>query len=233
MVQAFDKAGNYTAAVGEFEILPIQPPSITEYPPKLPSEELLVVRGSTYPNSQIIIYIQKEKDEPKSFIVQSNQDGKFTFTADKKLNDGVYEVWAEVINARGAKSLPGEKITIAVVKPVIIRIGIWAISLLVIIIPLIALVALLLFVVWYGWHKFSKIRKRLKKEVREVETALHKAFDSLKDNILEQVKVLEKARTKRQLTEEEEKIAKQLKKHFDDAEKLIRKEVEDIEKEIK
>ena len=77
------------------------------------------------------------------------------------------------------------------------------------------------------------MRKRVRKEVREAETVLHKAFDLLKENIREQIKILEKARSKRQLTEEEEKIIKQLKKNLDDAEKVVRKEIEDIEKEIK
>ena len=212
LVQAYDKAGNYATAVGEFEILPIKPPSITEYSKELQSGEPLIIRGSTYSNSQVNLWLQREKDEPKSFIVQSNQDGKFTFTADEKLNDGVYKIWAEVIDARGAKSLPGEKMTIAVVKPAIIRIGTWATSLLVIIVPLIALILTLLFVVWYGWHKFTLFRKRLQKEIHEAESALHKSFDLLKENIREQVKMLEKTKTKRQLTEEEEKIVKQLKK---------------------
>ena len=215
LVQAYDKAGNYATAVGEFEILPIKPPSITEYSKELQSGEPLIIRGSTYSNSQVNLWLQREKDEPKSFIVQSNQDGKFTFTADEKLNDGVYKIWAEVIDARGAKSLPGEKMTIAVVKPAIIRIGTWATSLLVIIVPLIALILTLLFVVWYGWHKFTLFRKRLQKEIHEAESALHKSFDLLKENIREQVKMLEKTKTKRQLTEEEEKIVKQLKKDLE------------------
>ena len=86
----------------------------------------------------------------------------------------------------------GEKMTIAVVKPAIIRIGTWATSLFVIIVPLIALILTLLFVVWYGWHKFTLFRKRLQKEIHEAESALHKSFDLLKENIREQVKMLEK-----------------------------------------
>lgn len=233
LVQAFDKAGNYATTVEEFEILPIRPPSITEYPKEAQSGELVTVRGSTYSNSQVNIWLQREKDEPKKFTIQSNQDGKFTFTADEKLNDGVYKAWAEVIDARGAKSLPGEKITITVAKPAIVRIGTWATSLLVIIIPLVALILALLFVVWYGWHKFTLFRKRLQKEVREAESALHKSFDLLKENIREQVKMLEKTKTKRQLTEEEEKIVKQLSKNLDDTEKFVEKEIEDIEKTVK
>jgi hypothetical protein len=83
---------------------------------------------------------------------------------------------------------------------------------------------------------FGAFRKKLgkiKKEVREAESALHKAFESLKDDIREQVRILEKTRTKRQLTEEEERVVKQLKKDLDDAEKFVRKEIEDIKKEAK
>ncbi|MEK9182430.1 MAG: hypothetical protein AAB781_02455, partial [Patescibacteria group bacterium] len=232
LVQAFDKAGNYATAVEEFEILPISSPSIIEYPKEIRSEELLVILGSTYSNSQVNIWLQRERGEPKSFIVQSNQDGKFTFTADEKLNEGIYKMWAEVIDRRGAKSLSSEKITIAVVKSAIVRIGTWATSLLVIIVPLTVLILALIFVVWYGWHKFLIFRKRLQKEVREAESALHTSFDLLKENIREQVKMLEKTKTKRQLTEEEEKIVKQLRKNLDDTEKFVRKEIEDIEREV-
>ena len=45
--------------------------------------------------------------------------------------------------------------------------------------------------------------------------------------------MLEKTKTKRQLTEEEEKIINRLKKDLDDTEKFVRKEIEDIEKEVK
>ena len=99
--------------------------------------------------------------------------------------------------------------------------------------PIVSLVILLLFIAWYGLYKFSRFRKKIKKEVREAESALHKAFDLLKEDIRKQVKMLEKTSTKRELTEEEDKILKQFKGHLDDAEKFIRKEIEDIEKEVK
>ena len=73
----------------------------------------------------------------------------------------------------------------------------------------------------------------MKKEVREAEKVLHHAFDLLKEAIREQIKMLEKTKTKRQLTEEEERIIERLKKDLDDAEKSVRKEIEDIEKEVK
>lgn len=217
-VKAFDKAGNWTVATEEFTIKPLPEPIFTDYPKELESGYELTVKGeSKYSNSQIIIWLQKENEEPRSFTIQSDGAGKFVFVSDKGLRDGIYKVWLEVVDGRGARSLPTEKITITVTKPAVFRIGTWAVSLLVIIIPLIALVTFvvfLLFLIWYIWYKFSLMRKRLRKEVREAENALHQAFDLLKEDIQEQIKMLEKTRTKRQLTKEEEKIIKQLKKRF-------------------
>lgn len=67
----------------------------------------------------------------------------------------------------------------------------------------------------------------------EAESALHKAFNLLKDDIRKQIKMLEKISAKRQLTEEEGKVIKQLKKGLDNAEKFVRKEIKDIEKSEK
>ncbi len=62
---------------------------------------------------------------------------------------------------------------------------------------------------------------------------MHKSFDILREDIRENLKDLEKARSKRGLTEEEERIATQLRKNLDDAERYLRKEIEDIEREVK
>ncbi|MBU2544615.1 hypothetical protein KJ618_04070 [Patescibacteria group bacterium] len=230
LIQAFDKADNYTTAAEEFEILSIKPPSITEYPKELQSGEPLIVRGSTYSNSKVTIWLQKENDDPKSFTVESDQDGNFTFTADEKLGDGIYRLWAEVVDARGARSLPSEKITIAVAKPAILRVGSWAVSLLAVIIPLVALIFALLFIVWYGWHKFSSFRKKIRKETKETKEALHQAFKALKEETEEQVAKLD---GKPDLSEREKKICNNLKKALKISEEFIGKEIKDIEKEIK
>lgn len=237
LVKAFDKAGNYTIATDEFIIKPLQKPIFTEYPKELESGDILIVKGeSQYPNSQIVIWLQKEKDEPKSQVVISDKDGKFVFISDDRLKDGVYKIWAEVIDEREAKSEPSVKLPILVSPTKFQKFGSWTISFFAIVIPLVALIVLLMSILWYGWHKFSLLRKRLRKEVREVESALHKAFNLLKEDIQKQIKMLEKTRVKRQLTKEEEKIFKQLKQNLDDTEKFARKEIEDIkniEKEVK
>jgi len=114
----------------------------------------------------------------------------------------------------------------------IITTGIKITNVLAVIIPLVALILMLAAMLWFAWHKLLLLRKRLWKESREAESALHRAFDLLKEDVREQIKMLEGARGKRQLTEEEEKIIKQLQKDLDDAERFIKKEIEDIEREM-
>jgi hypothetical protein len=234
IAKAVDKAGNSLANSTEFTIEALEPPTITDYPRELASGEILRIKGKTkYPNAEINIFLQLEKGEAKSYSVKSDKDGRFIFVAEDRLSSGIYTAWAEVADERGAKSEPSEKVTIAVEQPAFLRIGSWAVGFLSVVVPLIALVLLLVYLAWHWWHKFATMRKRVRKEIREAEHALHKAFDLLKEAIREQIKMLEKTKTKRQLTEEEEKIIKQLRKDLDDAEKFVRKEIEDIEKEVR
>ncbi len=234
IAKAVDKAGNSLADSVEFEIGALEPPVITEYPKQLSSGESLIVEGTTkYPGAQTAVWFEREGEEIKSQTVKNDANGNFTLVVEEKLKDGIYRVWTEAIDERGAKSEPSEKVVIAVEKSALFRIGSWAVSLLAMVVPLVALILLFVYMFWHWWHKFTTLRKRVRGEIREAEHALHKAFDLLKEAIREQIKMLEKAKTRRQLTEEEEKIIKRLKKDLDDAERSVRKEIEDIEKEIK
>jgi hypothetical protein len=69
--------------------------------------------------------------------------------------------------------------------------------------------------------------------VRDVESGLHKAFYILRADISKQIKSLEKVKTKRKLTREEEKIIKRFKNNIDTMESFVDKELKDIKKEIK
>ena len=229
IAKAVDKAGNYLANSVEFTIEPLNPPIFTEYPSKLKSGEAAALEGKTYPEARVVVWTKKGKEEPKSQIVKSAPSGKFAFIPGK-LKDGVYEIWAETIDKRGARSGPSEKISLIVEQPEILKIGSMTVTALTVAVPLVALIALLLGIIWYGWHKFSSFRKRVRKETKEAEQSLSKAFKLLKKDIEEQIKLLEKAGARRRLTEEEKRIAKRLKKNLDSARKLVGKEIKDIKK---
>lgn len=231
IAKAADKAGNVSVNSAEFIIEALKTPVITEYPKELGSGEILVLKGEAYPATQVTIWLQKEKEEAISQTVESNQEGRFIFVSSKRLEDGIYNTWVKVMDNRGAQSEATEKLTFLVQKPLILKVGSWTISFLAVVIPLGAVLVILIFLVWYGWHKFSFLKKKVKKEVRESEEVLHKAFDLLREDLWEQIILLEKTKSERKLTEEEEKIFKQLKKDLNDTENLIRKEIKDIERD--
>lgn len=233
-VKAIDKAGNSIVSSVEFNIDPISAPVITEYSKEVESGENISIKGSTiYPKSEVVIWIEKDKEDAKSYAVKTDKDGVFEFTISDKVENGVYMLWAEVTDPRGARSGASDKVIIKVKTPAIFKFGATAISLLAVVIPLVALIIVLIFIVAYGLHKFAMFRKKLRKEVNEAEFALRKAFGLLKENVKEQIKFLEKVKTKRGLTAEEDKIIAELKTNLDNAEKFVRKEIKDIEREIK
>tara|TARA_Y100000310_G_scaffold336264_1_gene420326 strand:+ start:3315 stop:3515 length:201 start_codon:yes stop_codon:yes gene_type:complete len=65
--------------------------------------------------------------------------------------------------------------------------------------------------------------KKRKKQTREMNQILRKAFDSLDKGVREQIKVLEKAKSKRRLTKEEEEVMRGLRKEVRDAKKSAKK----------
>lgn len=232
VVKAIDKAGNYTAEVKDIVIKGLIPPSINYYKIELSKNEPFIIRGATSPNVEVSIWLVSKNGEPERHPIQSDDNGDFAFIK-SGLPEGVYDFWLTITNKEGAISESTQKYTFSINPTLLQRIGARINNILAIIIPLIALIILLLILLWYGWHKFSMLRRKIKKEVREAGSTLHKAFDLLKEDIRKQIKMLEKAKTKRELTEEEEKIIKRLTKDLNDAEKLVMKEIEDIEKEIK
>ncbi len=227
LAKAVDKAGNFLLASVDFIIQSLEAPIITDYSKDVQSDSVLTVSGTTkYPNSEAEVFLKDEKGIVKKYSSNADKDGNFTIISNDRLRDGLYTAWVQVIDSRGARSLPSEKVTISVNQSALIRIGNWAISFLSVLIPLIVLILLLASLLWYAWRRFFLIGKK----VRDAESALHKAFDLLKEGAREHIKTLNKTSNKRELTNEEEKILKQLGKDLDDAEKILRKEIEDIEK---
>lgn len=234
LIQAFDKAGNYMTATEEFVIKPLQAPIITEYPKQLPSGDSIVVKGTTkYPDAQTTVWFKRENEEAKSQAIKNDGRGNFTLVAETKLKDGIYKVWVETVDNRGAKSAPSEDATVSVEQPAFLKIGSFAVSLLAVIVPLVALAFIFLFLIWHGWNKFQSLRKHIHKEAREASSAVSNSFNLLRDNIQETIKILEKTHVKRELTREEEKILKQFKRDIEDAEEFVKREVEDIGKLVK
>jgi hypothetical protein len=232
IVKAFDKAKNFFTDSLEFNVSAINTPEITDYPEDLTVGQMLFIKGRTYKDAEVTVWFQKDKGESKKQTVKSDKDGGFSTIFEEKTEEGVYSVWAEV-RIRGAKSGPGNKITIGVRQPTFLRIGSWIISFLAVIITLTALILLLLLILWYAWYKYRQFKTKIKEEIEIAGETVHQAFDSLRDNMRKQIELLEKVKLRRDLTKEEHKILLQLKNQLNSAELSIRKEIEHIEKELK
>ena len=77
-------------------------------------------------------------------------------------------------------------------------------------------------------RKIEQKRKRLKRETQEAKDALGVAFEELRKVAKKHLDKLEEAKTKRELTKEEEKMREVLKENLAISEKFIEKEIKDI-----
>lgn len=197
-------------------------PIFTEYPHELVTGDHLILHGLAGANNAVTLWVQKSGSDEESFDFASDTDGRFLFSYDKTVTEGVYRVWAEAKGSLGLASPPSEKISIEVKHPAIDRRLVIGGS----------IILLILFGLTIAWWTHKQSRKRIKKETLEAESSVHKAFGSLRENRA-RLEMFEAARSKRTLTAEEEKIVAWLKKDLDHLEDDVEKEIIDIEKEVK
>ena len=231
VVTAFDKAGN--SAVDSLDVLvaPLAAPSLLDSFSSAQQGDPFIVHGTTYPHTQVTVWFQRNNEEPKSETTMSDARGSFAAVLEKKITEGVYAVWAQALDARGATSENSEKVTVLVRAPAFIRIGSAITNILSVIIPLIALIALLVFMTLFIRHRYALFKAKIRKEALEAEETLHTAIITLRNDIAHNLKLLQSAQSARELTEEERGMAHRLKESLDHAERVIRKEIRDIERE--
>jgi len=97
-------------------------------------------------------------------------------------------------------------------------------SLLGLLLIVLALITLLM----YGRSRFVRLRRGVRKETYDVERVLHRSFDTIKEDITASVGLLERAKNRRHLTEEERAVVSLLKQHLRQTEKLVDRELGDI-----
>jgi hypothetical protein len=224
--KVFDKAGNIAEASVQFTVEGLAIPIITEYPQSPIVGDELVVKGTAIPNHKVTVWVQKGQETPLSRDVTSDLQGRFAFVADDTLELATYQVWATVSDAFGNISEPSEKETIVVKEPPF-DFWAWFTGILILYRCLIVISFLLLILLILLWRYFM-LKRRLTRKVDDAQDALHKVFDLLKQDIQEQVKTLEQAKTERELTIEENRVLEKLKFDLKSAEDYLYKRIEEI-----
>ncbi|MEK7650584.1 MAG: hypothetical protein AAB364_01795 [Patescibacteria group bacterium] len=231
--RAFDRAGNALLSSISVTVLPLLSPTWTDYPTDLLAGQNLVAKGQTYPDTGLLVSVQEGANPAEIASIKSDNLGSFTFVSPEKLPAGNYTITARVLRDDGASSLPSTAIELNVRPPAWWRLGNKAVSALSVAIPFVALFVLLALLLEHSQRALHRLRRKVRAEVHEAEESIGQAFDLLREDLEKQLSLLEKAKTKRDLTREEARILTRVRKNLRTAEKYIKKEIEDIEKEVK
>ena len=220
-ITVFDKAGNLVSKEVPIEVEALAPPEFTDYPETLTSGESFEIKGETYPNAEVTVWIGEDGRAIESHVTVSNEHGVFALEIQKGFSRGKYVFWGAVKDIRGATSEPSEPIAFSVSWPSLGLTDGQATSTLVFL--------ALIIIAWYARSTFILLKRRIHQESDEAKTALHKAFDLLRNEVENHVETLERKQKKKVATKEEEKVLRRFKKNLKEAEKYIAEEMKDID----
>ena len=225
-VLAIDKAGNIRSASAEFTIEGIDMPIITYYPETVGEGDTVKIGGTTYPSSDVSVYIHEGDRLISEENTKSDVAGNFVLVVSKRLDSGVYTFTARVTDERGAKSNETAPLTISVQSEFVTGLVSFVLKYLsAAILALLALGAL----AWGGvhlWFRIPRTIQRMRHEAREAEKVSEKAFKVLREGVANHVARLKKV--KRKLTPEETEFLEQFEQKLEEAEEIITKEIQDI-----
>lgn len=225
LVRAIDAAGNETYSKQKFYINPIETPVIVYYPTEISSSNKFYVSGTSIPNAEIKISIQKEGTLITK-TTKADQDGNWFLINDENLANGSYVAWAQAKNANGLTSENSVKIGFLVSPPIFTRIGDFVVNYFTVFVSLLFLI-LLIILLSIILTRYAK--KKLRKEATEVEIVLEQNIKDLRGEIEEDFKNITKGRTSAAQKKLLEETQATLKLKIDAMEKKIMKEVKDVE----
>lgn len=224
-VIAFDKAGNTASTSVSFVVEPLKKPIITSIPETISKKDALTIQGTSfYPNVYVKVFLGRKGEDTISEQVETDEAGDWALVYNGDLNKGVYDVWAIVVDKRGAQSLDSSKKILTVVSlNIICAYGAW--------IMLILIILLLLAVAYVVYQRkmFIEEKRRIKRETEELKMKMSKIFYALREEVDELIQLADK---KAGLSESERRVKEKLQESLDISEEFINKEVDDVEKEI-
>jgi len=206
-------------------VVVIESPNITCFSQKLNEGEIFTVRGTTYPQAAVGMYLEDPDGNISYTEAQSDAKGNFSLTYDKNLSRRTYNFWLDVTNTQGIKSAPTDKMTLTVVQPNVFKIWGLTMNYLVVLISLLGLIIFMLLIILCIWLRFIFWRRKIKKEIQESEKSLHESFDSLRKEVERQVAKLDSLPG---LSEKEKEICDNLMEILENTEKVLSKEIKNI-----
>lgn len=225
-ITAVDEAGNTRSASENFTIQAIDRPTITSYQDEIESGDIVKIRGTTYPDSDITILFKERDEVIFEEHTRSNSSGDWAVVATKRFSPGPYVFTARVTDGRGAQSDETEPLTIIVKSKFLTDL----INIVLDYLSAIILIGILLAVFIgggvYAWNRTYRVLRKFKRESREAEKILEKSFRILRKDIATHITRLKSL--KRKLTKEEISFLEQFDNELGEAEEAIANEIKDI-----
>ena len=228
-VTAYDKAGNSVTGKANFTVIGLNPPKLNEIK-DISIGQTLQISGTTYPNAQVEIFLKNKNGQSSSQVSQADMNGAFRVLWKDALDIGMYAVTAQSTDSTGAKSTYSPEVTFQVKESTLSTLGQLSIGYFSFIFLILCVLAVLLFTIRWLWHRYRLFHKKLNSKLGHTHTLLHEQFTGLKDAVAEEVAALERVRSKRDLTVEEERFINRFQKMLDRAEEVIEEEVDRVAK---
>jgi len=227
-IRAVDKAGNGVEDSIELEVLPIDSPTIDFYTERvLQKLEVVNVRGSAIPNTEVIITMLDEEDVlVLENTVPVNGLGIWNFTLERTLRKETYSITAKTRDERGAISFSTDPIKIRVTDKPLIVIGNIEFSFRDLVLIGIALIAV---VVIFFWR--DTIRRALSLQRRSVIAAkdLRNILERLKQAVANlQIELSRTRINKAQATN----AMKQVTSNLEKIDRYVIKDIEEINSKV-
>lgn len=228
LVTAIDNAGNMRNTTAEITVEAIDEPVITYYSEVLDEGDILKIKGATYANSDVTLYVREGEELVSEEYTRSNILGDFTVIVEKKLDAGEYTFTARVKDVRGAQSMETSPLMVTVRSD--FSTGIVSLVLKYLSVAILLLLALG-GIGWAGlwlWFRIPRTVAHMRKRAREAETVSERAFKILREGVVRHITQLKN--TKRKLTKEEIEFLEEFEDKLGEAEEIIGKEIKNISK---
>ena len=229
-VIAYDKAGNLSEKIITVEFPKILSPEITKYPESITKREKIEIAGTSYPNTDVRIWLQLEGENAKSYMVKSLDDGTFSFVSDPIETTGLASFWAEAVRSKDAVSAPSEKFFTQVNKTEFVKMSLLTIEILSVSIPTLLLLIILLYIAFHAYHKLRRMRRRLMTDLEDTESEAHKIFKIIKEDVRQSIKIFKSKDIKEKLSDDDKEVIDSLSKDIEEAEEYFTKRIKNIEK---
>ena len=147
------------------------------------------------------------------------------------VKSGIYKISVKTEDERGTISYPSEPCFVKVILGAI-AIGPWIMSYKTLIWVFVVILILILALIFYLIWRSRRTRKLIEKETQDLKQKFYKEYNEFRAAIERELEALRKAKTKRELSEEEKEREKNLLKELSDVKEVFTRELKDIE-EIK